>query len=74
MKRILLIVILLGMVWALAYALAFTLRENTRDGFRYQPGGRLDMVLYPLFRPVYRLHGMLDAARPRHERDLPTNK
>ncbi len=74
MKRILLILILLAMVWGLAYALAFTLKENTRDGFRYPPGGRLDTLLYPVFQPVYRLHGMLDAARPRHERDLPTGK
>ena len=74
MIRIMIILVLLAMVWVLAYALAFTLRENTRDGFRYPPGGRLDTVLYPVFQPVYRLHGMLDAARPRHERDLPTDK
>ena len=69
MKRIALILILLSLVWVQAYALAFILRESTLLGFRYPPGGRLDSVLYPVFEPIYRLHGKFDPSRQKHERD-----
>ena len=71
MKRIAIIIVLLLLVWVLSYALAFTLRERNLTGFRYPPAGRMDRVLYPLFLPLYRLHGWIDTERPRHERDLP---
>ncbi len=71
MIRILLIIFLLGCVWVLAYALAYTLRERSLTGFHYPPGGRLDGVMYPMFKPIYDLHGVLDRQRDRHERDLP---
>ena len=69
MKRLLLIVILLAVVWVLSYALAFVLRTPGDRGFRYPPDGRLDRLLYPTFHPLYRLHGLIDAKRPTHERD-----
>jgi hypothetical protein len=69
MTRIFIIVVLLGCVYALSYALAYTLRERTGRGFQYPPAGRLDTVLFPFFKPIYTLHGVLDRQRERHERD-----
>ena len=71
MIRILIILVLLACVYALTYALAYTLRVHTGTGFQYPPSGRLDTILYPMFKPIYDLHGELDRQRDRHERDLP---
>jgi len=71
MIRILIIIVLLACVYALSYALAYTLRNHTGTGFQYPPSGRLDTVLYPLFKPIYDFHGVLDRQRDRHERDIP---
>ncbi len=69
MTRILIILMLLACVYALSYALAYTLRERSLTGFHYPPSGRLDTVLFPLFKPIYTLHGVLDRQRDRHELD-----
>ena len=71
MIRILIILVLLACVYALTYALAYTLRDHSGTGFQYPPSGRLDPVLYPLFKPIYDFHGVLDRQRDRHERDRP---
>jgi hypothetical protein len=68
MKRVLLILFLMLVVWVLAYALAYSLREKGSGGFQYPPSGHLDAALYPFFWPVYYLHGELDHHRQRHER------
>ncbi len=69
MKRVLLIILLLAIIWVLAYALAYTLREKTAKGFVYPPGGRLDAVLGPLFEPLYLLHARLDPKRAERAHD-----